>query len=145
MTPLTLWLWGAVWIGHLALAVSCVLRWFQLPLAPWYYYFEIVDLAPLAIMLTLSLLARSRFRIAALFVWTLLSLLMSYAAIATFPHWGNGITDVPPIVEARYVTLSAASETLMFFAALVLSITGLFLLMVEVAAQRCRLGTLPDL
>lgn len=142
MASFTLRLWGAVWTAQLALASSCVLEWFQLPYAPWYRYFEIADLAPLAVMLTLALLARSRFRIAAMIIWTLLALLVSYAAITTFPHWGNGITDSPPNVEARYVSVSAASETLMFFAALVLSITGLALLIAEVAAQRRRSGTM---
>ena len=144
MTSLTLRLWGAVWTGQLALASSCVLKWFQLPYAPWYRYFQIADLAPLAVMLTLSLLARSRFRIVALFIWTLLSLIASYVAITTFPHWGNGITDAPRNVEARYVSVSAASETLMFFAALVLSITGLALLIAEVAAQRRRPETMTN-
>jgi hypothetical protein len=138
MTPLALRLWGGVWTGQLALAASCALEWFQLLFAPWYRYFEIADLAPLAIMLTLSLLARSRFRIVALIVWILLSLSVSCAAVTAFPHWGNGITDAPPNVEARYVSLSAASETLMFFAALVFSGTGMTLLMVEVFAQRRR-------
>ena len=122
--------------GQLALGASCALRWFQLPYAPWYQYIEVADLAPTATMLALALLARSKFKIVALVVWTLLALFAICAAVATFPHWGNGITDVPRDVEARFEAISAASEALMFFAALVLGGTGLALLKLELANRR---------
>jgi len=136
MTPLRHGLWGAALTGQLALGASCALRWFQLPYAPWYQYIEVADLAPTATMLALALLARSKFKIVALVVWTLLALFAICAAVATFPHWGNGITDVPRDVEARFEAISAASEALMFFAALVLGGTGLALLKLELANRR---------
>jgi len=141
MTPLRHGLWGAAWTGQFALMASCALRWFQLPYAPWYQYIEIADFAPVAIMLALALLARSKFRVAALIVWTLLALFAIYTAAATFPNWGNGITDAPPDVEARFETISAASEALMYFAALVLSVTGLALLKIDRANRHTGLTT----
>jgi hypothetical protein len=136
MTPLRHGLWGAALTGQLALGASCALRWFQLPYAPWYQYIETADLVPTATMLALALLARSKFKIAALIVWTLLALFALCAAVATFPHWDNGITDVPRNVESRFETISVASEALMYFAALVLSVTGLALLKLELANRR---------
>jgi hypothetical protein len=136
MTPLRHGLWGAAWTGQLALGASCALRWFQLPYSPWYQYIDTADLAPVATMLALALLARSKFKIAALILWTLLALFAICGAVATFPHWGNGITDVPRDVEARFETISAASEALLYFAALVLSVTGLALLKLELTGRR---------
>lgn len=139
MTPWRHGLWGATWTGELALGAGCILRWFLLPYAPWYQYIKISDLAPAAVMLVLALLAHSKLKIAALIVWTLLALLAICNAIATFPHWGNGITDAPHDVEARFEAISTASETLMYFAALVLGVTGMALLNLELANRRAQL------
>ena len=134
-------LWGAVWTGQLALGTGCALRWFRLPFAPLYEYIDLADLAPIAIMLALALLARSRLKVAALILWTVLALFAVGAAIATFPNWGDGILDAPPEVKARFESISAASEALMHFAALVLSVTGLALLKLEVASRPARIAT----
>ncbi len=134
-------IWGAVWTGQLAFGVGCTLRWFRLPHAPWYQYVEIGDIAAIAVILILALLARSKFKIATLIVWTLLALIAICNAIATFPHWGEGITDAPQDVEARFETISAASEALMYFAALVFGVTGLALLTLELANRRTQVTT----
>jgi hypothetical protein len=131
MTPSVLRLWGATWTGHLALAISCVLRWFRMPYAPWYSYVDVVDFVPIVAMLTLALLSRSRLKIIALIMWTILSLFAVYGAWATFPLWGKGILDAPLPVQARFQSISTAADTLQNFAAIVLAATGFGFLVYE--------------
>lgn len=144
MTVVANRLWGAVWTSLLALFISGLLRPLQWDTAfPWYEYLRLEDFLPFAVMLTLTLLASSKFKLAALALWVLVSLLATYAGLAQFPNWGEGITDVSAGQEARFEGISAVSGGLMYFAAAVLAASGIGLLCVELARHRQRTSSTP--